>query len=91
MVVCVTAALLRWRAPRSVRQLWRVGGSWAAATLAFEFGFGRLVQRKSWPDLLAAYTFDDGNLWPLVLVALLLAPPAIGRALIRTGPGAEAK
>jgi hypothetical protein len=43
-------------------------------TLAFEFTFGRLVQSQSWRQLLDAYTFKDGNTWPLVLVVAALAP-----------------
>jgi hypothetical protein len=51
-----------------------VGALWLALTLAFEFGFGRLVQGRSWNELLEAYTFRDGNIWPLVLVVTFVAP-----------------
>jgi hypothetical protein len=51
-----------------------IGTFWFCLTLAFEFGFGHLVQHKSWPDLLQAYTFKDGNIGPLVLLVTLLAP-----------------
>jgi hypothetical protein len=51
-----------------------VGVLWLSLTLAFEFGFGRWVQHKSWSDLLDAYTFRDGNLWPMVLLVTLVAP-----------------
>ena len=47
--------------------------------LAFEFGFGRVVRHRPWSELLAAYTFQEGNLWPLVLVVLTLAPWLSGR------------
>ena len=77
VVVGVTWALLRWRKPRDASQPWRVGAAWVAATLVFEFGFGRLVQGQSWSELLSAYTFDNGNLWPLVLLALLIAPASL--------------
>ncbi|PXV64262.1 hypothetical protein C8D93_11356 [Sinimarinibacterium flocculans] len=54
---------------------WRlIGLFWLGLTLAFEFGFGRLVQHKAWADLFSAYTFQGGNLWPLVLAVTLLAP-----------------
>ena len=52
----------------------RLGLFWLALTLAFEFGFGRGVQGRSWGELLEAYTFRDGNIWPLVLVVTLFAP-----------------
>lgn len=51
-----------------------VGLLWLCLTLVFEFGFGRLVQHQSWRQLLEAYTFKDGNLWPLVLVVTFVAP-----------------
>jgi Mg2+/citrate symporter len=51
-----------------------LGLYWVCLTLAFEFGFGRLIQHRTWRELLEAYTFKDGNLWPVVLVTLLFAP-----------------
>ena len=51
-----------------------LGLLWLILTLAFEFGFGRWVQGRSWSELLRAYTFEDGNLWPLVLVVTFFAP-----------------
>jgi hypothetical protein len=51
-----------------------VGLLWLCLTLAFEFGFGRLVQHKPWAEILAAYTFKGGNLWPLVLAVVLISP-----------------
>lgn len=51
-----------------------IGAFWLALTLAFEFGFGRLVQHRSWADLLEAYTFSDGNIWPFVLLVTLFSP-----------------
>jgi hypothetical protein len=73
-VATVTWALLRWRRPRTTAQTWRVGVGWLAATVVFECAFGRFVQQKPWPEILAAYTFANGNLWPLVLLAVLGAP-----------------
>ncbi|MBL8446270.1 MAG: hypothetical protein JNJ44_02530, partial [Zoogloeaceae bacterium] len=60
-------------------QGWQVGIGWLASTVVFEFGMGRWVLGKPWSDLLAAYTFTDGNLWPLVLLTVLLAPPGLAR------------
>lgn len=51
-----------------------IGVLWLAMTLAFEFGFGRLVERRSWESLFEAYTFKDGNLWLLVLLVTLISP-----------------
>ena len=47
---------------------------WLCLTLTFEFSFGRFVQHETWSTLFEAYTFKDGNLWPLVLVVTALAP-----------------
>jgi hypothetical protein len=51
-----------------------VGVLWLCLTLVFEFGFGRLVQQKAWVELLQAYTFKGGNVWPLVLLVTLISP-----------------
>lgn len=63
-----------WYGRLAAGQYRAIGLFWLVLTLAFEFGFGRLVQHKSWPELLQAYTFKDGNLWPVVLVMTLVAP-----------------
>ena len=55
-------------------QYWVIGMFWLCLTLVFEFGFGRFVQHKDWPDLLSAYTFSGGNIWPIVLVVTLVSP-----------------
>lgn len=50
-----------------------VGVGWLAFTLVFEFSLG-LWQGKSWFELLDAYTFKGGNIWPVVLAVTALAP-----------------
>ena len=45
-------------------------------TVAFEFGFGRLVAKASWEELLADYNLASGRLWPLVLAWIALGPEA---------------
>ena len=71
--VVVAISLGRWMRLKSASQALAIGTLWLGLTLAFEFGFG-LVQGHTWPQMLEAYTFRDGNIWPLVLVAVLLAP-----------------
>ncbi|MGV8990722.1 MAG: hypothetical protein ACOH1Q_04880, partial [Thiobacillus sp.] len=51
-----------------------IGGMWLGLTLGFEFGFGRLVQGKPWSELLNAYRFENGNIWPLVLLVVFFGP-----------------
>lgn len=54
-----------------------VGLIWLLLTLIFEFSFGRYVQHKSWVVILGAYTFERGNLWPVILIIILLSPSAV--------------
>ena len=56
-----------------------VGAGWLVLTLAFEFSFGR-YQGKPWSTLLEAYTFKDGNVWPLVLLVTAVAPYVAARS-----------
>lgn len=78
-IALCAAAFVRLHAALSRRQAWTVGTLWLLLTLAFEFGFGRWVQHKAWSALLAAYTFEGGNLWPLVLLVTWVAPAVAAR------------
>ena len=73
-ILIVAIVLARWMSLGGARHGLAVGLLWLLLTVAFEFGFGGLVQGRSWPEMLDAYTFRDGNIWPLVLVVTLLAP-----------------
>lgn len=73
---------LPWLGLDQASQQWIVGFGWLALTLVFEFSFG-LAQGKSWPVLLEAYTFRDGNIWPVVLATTACAP--FVAAKLRTG------
>ena len=63
-----------WYGRLSSAQWLAVGALWLGMTLAFEFGFGRFAQHKAWAEILEAYTFKGGTLWPLVLAMILLSP-----------------
>ena len=52
---------------------------WLCLTLAFEFLAGRFLFGKTWDVLLADYDVMKGRLWPLVLLATLLAPLLVAR------------
>lgn len=65
---------VRWVGRLRELHYWMVGLYWLALTLVFEFGFGHWVQHKDWSELLDAYTFQGGNIWPLVLITTLVAP-----------------
>ncbi len=74
LIVLVAYGLVRFTRGLTASQSLRIGVLWLGLTLAFEFGFGRFVQHKSWTELLDAYAFKEGNIWPVVLVVTLLAP-----------------
>lgn len=73
-IVAVSLLFVHSLGKMSDAQALKLGLFWLLLTLAFEFGFGRLVQHRSWQQLLEAYTFKDGNIWPLVLVVTFFAP-----------------
>jgi hypothetical protein len=75
-ILALTFWLLPHLGPLRPAQGWAIGLYWLVLTLTFEFGLGHFVQGRSMAELLAAYTFAAGNLWPLVLLATLLAPPS---------------
>jgi hypothetical protein len=73
LILGTTWLCLPWLGVREGRLLLGVGLGWLVLTLIFEFGFG-LLRGKSLAELLQAYTFTDGNLWPVVLVVTVFAP-----------------
>lgn len=77
-IIAMAYFSLPWLQIRRLWQFWAVGFGWLALTLVFEFAFG-LWQGKSWPVLLEAYTFKDGNIWPVVLAVTVLAPYVAAR------------
>lgn len=73
LIVGVAYLSLPWLRIQRSSQLWLLGFGWLLLTLVFEFLFG-LAQGKSWPVMLEAYTFRDGNIWPVVLLVTACAP-----------------
>jgi hypothetical protein len=68
-----------WYDGLAASRYWLVGAFWLVLTLIFEFGFGRFVEHASWAELLDAYTFRNGNIWPMVVVATLVSPSLAAR------------
>ncbi len=60
--------------PHARGRLLALGLFWTLATIAFEFGFGRLVMGHSWARLLADYNLLAGRVWVLVLLTLYFGP-----------------
>lgn len=77
-VLGVAALTAAWIGPLKARTRWRIGALWLVLTMGFETSFG-LAQHHSWQELLAAYTFQGGDLWPLVLMTTFVAPWAGAR------------
>jgi hypothetical protein len=73
-------ALLQRRWPlASTHEALEVGGAWLILTVAFEFGFGRLVAKQPWQALLADYNVAKGRTWPLVLAWITFGPAATAK------------
>lgn len=58
-----------------------IGLIWIILTEAFEFLAGHYLFGNSWEKLLADYNIFFGRIWILVLLAIFIAPYAVGRFL----------
>ena len=79
LIAALTWATIRWVAPPSKSGALAIGALWVTLTLAFEFGFGRLVAHRSWAELLADYDVAKGRIWILVLLTTGVAPYVAAR------------
>ena len=79
IIVVMTRYLLRRIAGRRPSELIRASATLVLLTVAFEFVFGRYVDRKSWTELIGNYAIWRGHLWPLVLATIALMPFLWGR------------
>jgi hypothetical protein len=77
LILAITYLALPWLGVSRPSQFIGIGLGWLVLTLVFEFSFG-LFQGKSWQVLLEAYTFKDGNIWPIVLLTTAAAPYIAG-------------
>lgn len=80
LILLLAWLTIPWIAPGSGAAALRIGLLWLAMTVAFEFGFGRLVAGKSWETLLADYDLTAGRIWVLVLLVTAAAPWLAARA-----------
>lgn len=79
LILAVAYLSLPWLGRRPTRGYIAIGLGWLCLTLVFEFAFGCLVQGRTWAELLEAYTFRGGNLWPLVLLVTAMSPYVAAR------------
>ena len=56
-----------------------IGSCWFSLTVLFEFGFGYFILQKPLDTLLSAYLFKGGNLWPIVLLVIAIAPITVAK------------
>ena len=82
----VGAVERRWPLPTDGAAV-RIGTTWVALTVAFEFSFGHYVAKQSWQTLLADYNLRRGRLWPVVLAAVATMPMAARELRIRRDEG----
>lgn len=74
VILAFTLVTIPWL-PRSQALAYLViGVAWLVLTIGFEFTLGRLVAKRSWSELFQPYRFEDGDLWPLVLVTVTVSP-----------------
>lgn len=57
VILAVAYCALPWLGRPPVATYVAIGIGWLCLTLTFEFTFGRLIQGKSWSQVLEAYTF----------------------------------
>ncbi|MDR1990880.1 MAG: hypothetical protein LBQ09_11710 [Acidobacteriaceae bacterium] len=77
LVLLVAYLGLPWLRARGSERI-VIGVGWLVATLIFEFSFG-LLRGKPFEEILAAYTFKGGNIWPVVLLIVAVAPWVAGK------------
>ncbi len=78
LILTITFLSISWLGVDRRSQVIGIGVAWLALTLVFEVGFG-LYQGKSWSTILEAYSFKDGNVWPVVLLVTAAAPYVAAR------------
>lgn len=78
LILLVAYACLPWLGAARALELIGTGIIWAVLTMAFDLVIG-LVQGKPMEQLLGAYFFKDGNLWPIVLLVTVSAPYLVAR------------
>jgi hypothetical protein len=79
IILTMSRFRLRPLAGQTTRNLILASATLVVLTVAFEFLFGHYVDDKSWSQLLLNYAIWRGELWPLGLLSVALAPFIWGR------------
>jgi hypothetical protein len=70
--------LRRTQTPHGTADLWALGICWAILAVIFEFVFFGVIMGVPMDELIAAYNIFAGELWPVVVAGVLVAPPLVG-------------
>ena len=73
LILAVAYLFLPWLGTRVSAQLLLIGAGWLVLTLIFELSFG-LFRGMAPDEIIEAYTFKGGNIWPIVLLVTALSP-----------------
>ena len=73
LILAVAYHFLPWLGVRVPDQLLLIGAGWLVLTLIFEFSFG-FFRGETLTEILEAYTFEGGNIWPVVLLVTTVSP-----------------
>jgi hypothetical protein len=74
LIAVITSIGFRVIGDPSAMELLALSLALVVATVVFETVVGRVVDHKSWSELLEHYDLPHGELWPLVLLWLALTP-----------------
>jgi hypothetical protein len=74
LILLITLPFMNAVNAPATRELLRIAAWWLGLTIAFEFLFGHFVLGASWGDLVGYYNVARGQLWPVVLVTIAIAP-----------------
>ena len=74
VILLLISATVPWIYQETVWGYFRIGLLWTVCTVLFEFIFGYFIAKKPLSELARAYTFKDGDLWPVVLLVVLASP-----------------
>lgn len=73
-IVLIAWLAIPWLGALSQAEYLYIGVLWLILTVSFEVSFGRFILHQEWAELLDAYRFRGGNIWPIVLACTFIAP-----------------
>lgn len=74
LILVITLPFMSAVQAPTTRERIRIAAWWLGLTVAFEFLFGHFVLGASWVDLVGYYNVARGQLWPVVLITIAIAP-----------------